>query len=163
MLPKGRASAIDSVIWFRNLQLRKIVIPSSIVYRGRSRILSLIGRRLIFLSNYRVDLLLQPHLWSTVVTYIMSFLVTVIVLVGFSVFLTLRSSLTSSFPKRSSLRYSLGSVDFYSVRVASFVPSRLASRNIASTSASLTYISFFFYSSLIETVVDIDRRFNKRI
>ncbi len=92
----------------------------------------------------------------------MSLLVIVIVLVGFSVFLTLRLSFTSSFPKRSSLRHSLGSVDFYSVRVASFVPSSLASRNIASTSASLTYISFF-YSSLVETVVDVDRRFNKRI
>ncbi len=86
----------------------------------------------------------------------MSPLVTVIALVGFSVFLTLRSSLASSFPKRSSLRHSLGSVDFYSVRVASFVPSRLASRNIASTSASLTCVSFF-YSSLVETIVDVDR------
>ncbi len=92
----------------------------------------------------------------------MSFLVIVIVLVGFSVFLTLRLSFASSFPKRSSLRYSLGSVDFYSVRVAAFVPSRLASRNIASTSASLTYVSFL-YSSLVETVVDIDRRFDKRV
>ncbi len=86
----------------------------------------------------------------------MSFLIIVIVLVGFSVFLTLRLPFTSSFPKRSSFRYSLSSVDFYSVRVASFVPSRLASRNIASTSASLTYISFF-YSSLVETIIDIDR------
>ncbi len=92
----------------------------------------------------------------------MSFLVIVIVLVGFSIFLTLRLSFTSSFSKRSSLRYLLGSVDFYSVRVASFIPSRLASWNIASTSASLTYVSFF-YSSLVETVVDVDRRFNKRI
>ncbi len=85
----------------------------------------------------------------------MSFLIIVIVLIGFSVFLTLRLSLTSSFPKRSPLRYSLGSVDFYSIRVTSFIPSRLASRNIASTSTSLTYI-LLFYSSLVETVVDID-------
>ncbi len=86
----------------------------------------------------------------------MSFLVTVIVLVGFSFFLTLRLSFASSFPKRSLLRHSLGSVDFYSVRVASLVPSRLASRNIASASASLTCVSFF-YSSLVETIVDVDR------
>jgi len=57
----------------------------------------------------------------------MSFLIIVIVLVSFSVFLTLRLPFTSSFPKRSSLRYSLGSVDFYSVRVAAFILSRLAS------------------------------------
>ncbi len=57
----------------------------------------------------------------------MSFLIIVIVFVSFSVFLTLRLSFTSSFPKRSFLKYSLGSVDFYSVRVAAFVPSRLAS------------------------------------
>jgi len=57
----------------------------------------------------------------------MSLLVIVIVLVSFSVFLTLRLSFTSSFPKRPPLRHSLGSVDFYSVRVTTVVLSRLAS------------------------------------
>ncbi len=156
MPPKGQASAMDGVIWFRDLWLREIVVPSSIVCRGRSRVLSLIGRRLIFLSNHSVDLLLWPHLWSTAVTCIMSFLVTVIALVGFSVFLTLRPSLASGFPKRSLLGHLLGGVDFHSVRVASLVPSRLASRNIASASASLTCVSFF-HGSLVETIIDIDR------
>ena len=70
--------------------------------------------------------------------------------------LSLRLSLTSSSTLKVTLpRYPLSYVDFYSVRIATLLPSSLAIRNKARSSAILSRISFL-YRSLVETVVDAD-------
>ena len=86
----------------------------------------------------------------------MPYLVAIIVLRS-SFLLTLGMSFAPGFPAVALLpRYTLGSVELYSVRIATVAPSSPAVGNKARTSASLTCISFF-YSSFVETVVDFNR------
>ena len=88
----------------------------------------------------------------------MSVFSVVVVLQSFSL---LPLGLVLALPLSSSpslvLRTLLGVVDFYSVRVATLLASGLSVSSIARSSESLSVVSFL-YSSLVEFVVDLNRR-----
>ena len=124
--------------------------PSSVV--GSS---SFFFRKLVSPSYYINLDILQSYLTSTVVPYIMPYFVVVIVFRSFSLTFTLtlpfRSKTASTFS-----RPSLGNVYLYSVRIATLITSGPASYIIASPSTIVPSIAFL-YTSLIKTVIDLDR------
>ena len=79
----------------------------------------------------------------------------IIVIVLRSSFLTLELSLPFSISSIAFPRRILSSIEFYSVRIATLLPSRPAVRSIARSSAKLSYISLF-YSSFVQSIVDFD-------
>ena len=112
---------------------------------------------------YSVDLpkiclvsLLWLHLTATVVSYVVSYFPIRVALQSFTLLtLGVVPALGSYSVFLASPKPTLGGVEFYSVRVATLLSSGPAVGNIASSSAVLVCIAFF-YKSFVEHVVHLD-------